>query len=507
MQQTEKQEMVLGLSIQQSTDQELIEHIRDEYRNDPLFFMSLCITDDPHDQKNPFKRFPVDKLPYIKKFVHAFLKEPRTVILKSRQIMATWSFCILALWSILFQKGTKGAFISKKGEDSRKLIERMKFVYDNLPEWKPFVNFVMFPQPKAECLENYSTVYAYPQGADQLRSQTFSWIFSDEAAFQDDQEKTWRSSKPTVDGGGRFIACSTPNGSGNLFYHFFKDPSFNKIEVHYTENLFKDEKWKQEAKKGMRQKDWEQEFELNFLATQDNTIFGDFNYLIHVKQQIYNPQVPLLVGHDFGYNRPGISWCQYHNGVFRVLKSLLGYKVTLDKFTEEAFKLEKEYFADEAVITYDFCDYAGNQPNKQTGTTDIQVLNKLLEKKNRYLRFKNCLDLETDFNLMRDFFTKLHKGEACFQIDPSNLNIIEGFRGGMHYHGDAQKVCGCTKANEFFEQERDYYKHLNDTVRYVITNNFSMDGVIKANQEKLEFSTTKDKRFNYKGGLDINARF
>lgn len=497
MQQEIKNQIVTELSIQQSTDIELIEHIREEYKKNPLLFMANCTTEDPHDQKNPFKLFPADKLPYIKKFIDAFLNHPRSVIIKSRQIMATWSFCILALWSIMFNPGSKGVFVSKKGEDSRKLIEKMKFIYDHLPEWKPFVNFVMFPQPKAECSENYSVVYGVPQGSDQLRSMTFTWIFSDEAAFQEDQDKTWRSSKPTIDGNGHFIACSTPNGSGNLFYHFCNDPSFHKIEVHYTDNPFKDVKWKQEAFKGMRQKDIEQEYEMNFLATQENTIFGDFNYQQHVKAQIYTSKSPLLVGWDFGYNRPAVSWNQYHSGVFRVLKSLLGYKVTLDKFTEEAFKLEKEYFPEEAIITYDYCDFAGKQTNKQTGLTDIQALNKLLEIRNRYLRFKHCDNIEADFDLMRDFLTKLYKGEASFQIDPSNLNIIEGFRGGLHYHGDAQKICGCTNANEFFEHEKDYYKHLNDTVRYIITNNFSTDGVIRSNQSQLEFKAVKDKRFQF----------
>lgn len=501
--QIDRSSIAIGLSINQSSDDELIYHLREEYSEDLILFSSICKTFDPHDRKNPWKLFPTDKLPYVKKFARAFLKEPRSVILKSRQIMATWFFCIAGLWDIMFHKGAVGAFVSKKGEDSRKLVERMKFVYDNLPDWKPFVNFVMFPQPKAECPENYSVVYAYPQGADQLRSQTFGWIFSDEFSFQDDQDKTWRSSKPTVDGGGHFIACSTPNGSGNLFYHFWNDPSFFKIEVHYSENPFKDDKWKKEAKKGMREKDWQQEYEKNFLATQENTIFADFNYQIHVKTQSFYDQSPLLVGWDFGYNRPAVSWSQCYDGIFRVLKSFLGYKMTLDNFTEETFKLEKQQFGTANHI-FDFCDHAGKQMNKQTGLTDIQALNKLLFKRNRYLRFRPCVDIEADFNLMRSFLTKLYKGEAGLQIDPSNVNMVEGFRGGLHYHGDVQKVCGCTQANEFFEGERDYYKHLNDTVRYVIVNNFSTDGPIKSEQTKLEMPTTKDQRFVF-NNKNVNA--
>lgn len=489
-----KENILTGLSIQQSSDNELIEALREEYSQDLLLFSSICTTEDPHDRKRPWKKFPVDRLPYIKKFVDAFLHKPRSVILKSRQIMATWFFCIAALWDIMFHKGSKGAFVSKKGEDSRKLIERMKFIYDQLPDWKPQVDFVFFPQPKAECKENWSVVYAYPQGADQLRSQTFSWIFSDEFAFQEHQDKTWRSSKPTVDGGGRFIACSTPNGSGNLFYHFCKDPSFYLIEIHYSENPFKGFKWQKEARKGMREKDWQQEYELNFLATNENTIFSDFNYQLHVKPQEFNPNSPLLVGWDFGFNRPAVIWCQFYGGVFRVLKEFLGYKTILDTFVKEAFIKENEDLSN-PIIAFDYCDQAGKQPNKQTGQTDIQVLNKLLEGRNRYLRYKYCFDLEDDFNLMRSFLTKLQKGEPCFQIDPECHNVIEGFRGGMHYHGTGQRICGCTEANEFFERENDFYKHLNDAIRYIIINNFTNDGPIKADQTSLDIKKTVDRRF------------
>jgi len=496
----EKSEIALDLSIQQTSDQELVAQIREEYSKDLELFSSICITNDPHDKRNPWKPFPVSKLKYTKKFIEAFLDHPKTVILKSRQIMATWFFCIAGLWDIMFHKGATGALVSKKGEDSRKLIERMKFIYDQLPDWKPYVNFVMFPQPKAECSENYAVVYAYPQGADQLRSQTFSWIFSDEFAFQEDQDKTWRSSKPTVDGGGRFIACSTPNGQDNLFYHFWCDPDFHKIEIHYSENPFKDEKWKREARKGVREKDWQQEYEKNFLATNENTIYGDFNYQLHVKPQYFNPDVPLLVGWDFGYNRPAVAYCQYFDGIFRVLRSIMGYKMTLDKFSDMAFSLEKEHFG-EAGLIFDFCDSAGKQKNKQTGLSDIQALNRILDKRGRYLRYKTCIDIEAEHDLVRTALSRLQRGEACFQIDNSNFVIVNAMRGGYHYHGDGERVCGCG-ANEFFEREVDYNKHLMDCIRYVYTNNFGPHGAIRVDQRALDIPTVKDKRF---GGMRINA--
>ena len=496
-------ELVKRLAIEQSSDQELVEQIRDEYRNDIIEFARIACTEDSHDQKNPIKPLPLDKVSFIKKLLNAYVKFNKIIILKSRQQYVTWIFCIASLWHILFFKSVRVAFVSKKGNDSRRLIERVKVIYDSLPDWKPKAEFVLFPEPRVSVPDNHSFIFAYPSGADQLRGETFTAIFSDEAAFQEEQEKTYRASKPTIDSGGKFVIVSTPNGQSNLFYHLWKDPSFEKFEIHYKQNPFRDKNWEKEARKGVRDSDWQQEQECNFLTTQSNTIFSDYNYQTHVKKLQYDPKVPIMVGHDLGFNRPGIAWCQYSGGIFKILRSFLGYKTIINNFADQFFSMEKEHFPD-AMHFFDFVDSAGKQPNKQTGFTDIQALNKLLEPKNRYLRFRTCISVEDDFNIVRGFLTRLQKGESCFQIDVSNTNIIEGFRGGMHYHGNSQKICGCTDSNEFFDSENDYYKHLNDCVRYIIVNNFSHDGPISSKQDKLDIPRTRDKRFtysNYERGL------
>lgn len=502
MKEQEKQKLALTLSIQQSSDSDLINQIREQYANNICLFAAQCITEDPHDPHNPWKPFPIDKIPYLSRLLESFVKEHKIIVLKSRQILATWTFCIAALWRIMFFKGQRGAFVSKKGNDSRRLIERLKFLYEHLPgEYKPLVEFIFFPEPRAVCPETGSKIFAYPQGPNQLRGETFSFIISDEFAFQEFQNETWRASKPTVDGNGTFVAVSTPNGQDNLFYHLWQDPSFHRIEIHYSQNPFKDAKWQQAAFKGLRDKDRQQEYELNFLATSEDTVYGDFNALLHIKPCFFIPNKTLLVGWDFGYNRPGVVYCQYADGIFRVLKSLLGYKTTLDKFIKDAFALETAHFKETGLIL-DFCDHAGKQTNKQTGLTDIQVLNTLLEPKQRFLRCKPCVSIEDDHKVVRGLMTRLQRGEPCFQVDPSNHQIIGGLRGGYHFKNDEPSGTGI---NEFFEKEKDYFKHLLDCIRYIVVNNFGVDGPIKITQETLEMPKSRDKRFQFKIGELRNA--
>ena len=464
--------------IHQATDEELVSIIREKYRRDILAFARVCITEDPHDSKNPWKPFPVNKVPYVKELLLSYTTDRKVIVVKSRQVMVTWIYVIATLWSVLFTKGQRVALISRKGGASKKLVERIKFVYDKLPdEWKPPCRFTFHPEPSVRCDSTESAIFAYPQGADQLRSETFSVIFSDEFAFQDDQDKTYTASKPTIDGGGCFIAVSTPNGKNNLFYTLSKDPAFRRFDIHYSQNPFKDENWKKEAFSGLKDAAVQQEYELNFLAANTNRIYNDFNTAIHVKELIANPNQPLYVGWDFGYNRPAIVFVQLDGNKIKVLGSKMGYKTVLEHFIQSTFSLQS-MVAEGITDVRDFCDIAGKQKNAQTGKSDVQILNSMLIKIGRMAHCRKTVNIEEGHNLIRQFLTGLRGGEPLFQIDPRyNAHLIEALNGGYHYHGTNQRICGCG-TNEFGEIESDLFKHNCDCLRYILENLFNPTGKI-----------------------------
>lgn len=201
---------------------------------DAEFFLQNALTHDPHGVgKDKVKPFPIHKR-YIQELIRVLGANWRVAIYKSRQMMVTWTIVAYTLREVLFVPGSYIAYISKKEEDAGKLIERAKFIYDRLPEsWKrglPKVNLyyakkhvpvkliAQFPggQPN-------SVIQAYPQGGDQVRMETFSHAYWDEVGFCDNNEAfaTYAALKPTIDGGGQLILCSTPPRDPEHFWEKF----------------------------------------------------------------------------------------------------------------------------------------------------------------------------------------------------------------------------------------------------------------------------------------------
>jgi len=163
---------------------------------------------DTHDKKCPKKWFP-DK-EYIKRFVEVYQKEDLLLVPKSRQMMLTWICVSLFLHEAIFNNGRYLFMISKKEKDADDLVQkRIKYIYDQLPKFmQPKVVFTFC---NANFPDNNCVIHGFPQGADQIRSQTASTVLVDEAAFQPEAESTYEAIKPSIDGGGKIIMISSAN--------------------------------------------------------------------------------------------------------------------------------------------------------------------------------------------------------------------------------------------------------------------------------------------------------
>ena len=179
--------------------------------NDLLYFLKRVKTWDEHDQVNPTKPLP-DK-PYLEELALLFLTEPLLAIEKSRQMMVTWLMCACHLWDAWAHQGRRIFFQSKKEKDANANIDRVKFIYENLPPHYKIAHPANMPMTylKLEFGKQKSIIEGIPQGADVLRQYTCSRIFSDETAFQEQAEKAWEAAKPTITGGGSIVMVSSPN--------------------------------------------------------------------------------------------------------------------------------------------------------------------------------------------------------------------------------------------------------------------------------------------------------
>lgn len=183
------------------------------YRTDPWAFCCDCVfTLDQADEINPIKKFP-SHFEYLKLYTRIWQKEKLIAVPKSRRMFMSWMNIALYTWDTAFHIGRLNAFVSKKEEDADELVKRSLFILDNIPESalpKCMIPRYDYTYGKLKFPETNSMIQGFPQGANQLRQFTFSGILGDEMAFWDSAQEMYASSFPTLEGGGRFTAVSSP---------------------------------------------------------------------------------------------------------------------------------------------------------------------------------------------------------------------------------------------------------------------------------------------------------
>lgn len=150
----------------------------------------------------------------------------RIVILKARQVGVSWLASAYALWKATFKDGANVLMISKREDESRALLAKSYFIYQNLPL---FLRRKMFKKNETELsfLSNQiqgvasSAIKAFPSTEDAGRSESASDVICDEWAFHPFAEVNYGAYKPTIDAGGKLIGISTANGVGNFFHRIY----------------------------------------------------------------------------------------------------------------------------------------------------------------------------------------------------------------------------------------------------------------------------------------------
>lgn len=175
-------------------------------------------TKDEHDVSSPYKPYP-DK-DYLRLYAYAWVHEPLLAVPKSRQLMMTWLFAGIASWLVTFQPAQLIGFVSKKEGDADKILDRVHTVIKGLPHDRFYV-----PIDPTKCKtyaniknpEQDSHIIALSENPDGVRSHTFSWVFSDEVAFQEYAAEQSRATMASVKGGARYTLVTTSNGEETFY--------------------------------------------------------------------------------------------------------------------------------------------------------------------------------------------------------------------------------------------------------------------------------------------------
>lgn len=134
------------------------------------------------------------------------------VVLKARQLGVSWLAAIYALWVAIRKPGQSILLISQRQDDADKLLAKVAYIYERLPDWKPVAEVntrtIKFPGLGSE-------IEALPATKNVGRSRTAQLVVLDEHAHQPFAREIFLAIKPVTEKG-QVLSLSSANGRGAL---------------------------------------------------------------------------------------------------------------------------------------------------------------------------------------------------------------------------------------------------------------------------------------------------
>lgn len=278
---------------QQFTPKQVQEYIK--CSNDPIYFI-----------QNYVKIVSVDKglvgfdmYDYQQSLIKT-LHDNRFVIGKlPRQTGKTTTVGSYLLHYLLFNQNVNVAILANKQATAIEILSRIKMAFEYLPKW--LQQGVVEWNKGSIVLENGSRILAAATSSSAIRGGSFNIILLDEFAHIPIQiaEDFFSSVYPTITSGQstKMFIISTPNGL-NMFYYYWKG-AINKqngyvpVEVHWSQvpkypgGPLRDEKWKTEMISKTSEKQFQSEFECDFVGSSNTLISSQkLHTMIFDKPQI-----------------------------------------------------------------------------------------------------------------------------------------------------------------------------------------------------------------------------
>ena len=250
------------------TRNEIIEELNKCAENPTYFINTYVNVIHPVKGVVPFKLFP-----FQERMINEINGNRFSLVRKFRQAGITTLAAAYSLWTVIFQ-GHKNVMVVSIGDrESRAFLERVVYMFDDLPEWLQPVEVER--NKHVLKLSTGSQIKSQPAGAG--RGESVSLLIVDEAAFVDKMREFWMAIYPTISTGGQACIISTVNGMSNIYYEMYKgaqkkENKFHIVDIEWTEHPWYTQEWYDETRPNMSEKAWLQEYECEFLGTGDTFI-------------------------------------------------------------------------------------------------------------------------------------------------------------------------------------------------------------------------------------------
>jgi len=278
------------------------EIIKQEYikcATDPVhFFRKYCYITHPIKGRVLFHLYP-----FQEEVLNDFRNHRFTIINKSRQLGISTLSAGYSLWTMLFNKDKTVLCIATKQETAKGMVEKVQFMYNNLPSWLKGNQKPVSDNKLSLKLANNSQIVATSAASDAGRSYAVSLLLVDEAAFIEGIDRIYTSIKPTIATGGGIIALSSPNGVGNWFHKMYAEAEIGKndfkaIKLKWDLHPDRDGDWEQRERANMSPREFAQEYDCDFLGSGNSVVEPDL-LSFYEETFIQDPIERRFMGGDF----------------------------------------------------------------------------------------------------------------------------------------------------------------------------------------------------------------
>ena len=136
--------------------------------------------------------------PHLKDFVHKLSIHNLIDLIKSKQIGISWILAAYALWKIYTLPGWNVLELSKGLDEAKKLLDKSRVVYHNLPDWMRVYKLEPDSATQFGFKEMRSVITAYPSTETAGVGETAGLVIHDESDFHDFYEVNLSHTRATV---------------------------------------------------------------------------------------------------------------------------------------------------------------------------------------------------------------------------------------------------------------------------------------------------------------------
>lgn len=238
---------------------------------------------------------------YQKDMLDMMRKERFVIFNSSRQSGKTASAAVYLVHSAIFRKDQKIGVTSRRDSDVIDIMNRIKYVYENLPWWlKPGVTEY---NKKTIAFTNNSSIEAATTTDNTFRGRSMTKIFIDEFSHvkPDIAENFWSSILPVItaatedgkESNTQVIIASTPNGTEGQYAEIWfnavnGENGFAHYEVDPDQIPGRDANFEKEMLKKMTYEKYMQEYRGAFLSSKPTLIRSTVLESIKKVQPVYN---------------------------------------------------------------------------------------------------------------------------------------------------------------------------------------------------------------------------